>query len=361
MKSAGASAACDRPSCSLSSLDFEEVVARQKTGAWAELAALLADAARRLEDAGADCILIGTNTMHRVADEVQAALSIPLLHIADATAAAIRDAGCRSVALLGTRYTMEQPFYVRHLARHGIECVIPDPAGRAEVHRVIFDELCKGDVDDRSRERLKRIVRRQTAAGAQGVVLACTELSLTLSQGDVDVPLFDTTALHALAAVDFALGSARPPLCAVRDADGAAVRIERTTFRFLQAHRVGRLDTGAKGSTGRADQELAPVAALEGDQEAQPVRRSSRGTIVRSRRQQTLTHPDYSRQRHTGQVLAYRHLAGEIRAHSVDIRRFVIAWAAGDEVSQHDSLRVRLRARVPICSGVLWSSTMWRI
>lgn len=210
----------------LSSLDFEEVVARQRAGAWDELATMLAESARRLEDAGADCILIGTNTMHRVADAVQAGLSIPVLHIADAAVTAIRAAGCRSVALLGTRYTMEQPFYVRHLARHGIECVVPDQADRAEVHRVIFDELCKGDANARSRALLKDIVRRQIAAGAQGVVLGCTELSLTLSQVDVDVPVFDTTALHALAAVDFALGSEAPRLCAPRDAHGAARRIE---------------------------------------------------------------------------------------------------------------------------------------
>ena len=194
---------------------------RQRAGAWDELGAMLAESARRLEDAGADCILIGTNTMHRVADAVQAALSIPVLHIADAAVSAIRAAHCRTVTLLGTRYTMEQPFYVGHLARHGIDCVVPDHAERAEVHRVIFEELCKGDANARSRERLKCIVRRQAAAGAQGVVLACTELSLTLSQADVDVPLFDTTALHALAAVDFALGSDKPRLCAPRNEDGA--------------------------------------------------------------------------------------------------------------------------------------------
>jgi aspartate racemase len=195
-------------------LDFEQVVARQRTGAWDQLAAMLADAARGLEAAGSDCLLIGTNTMHRVADEVQAAVSIPLLHIADAAVAAIRAAGCRTVALLGTRYTMEQSFYVDHLARHGIGCVIPDDAGRAEVHRVIFDELCKGEVNADSRERLLRIIRRQVDAGAEGVVLGCTELCLTLSRRDVALPLFDTTALHALAAVEFALGATRGPTAA---------------------------------------------------------------------------------------------------------------------------------------------------
>jgi aspartate racemase len=190
----------------LASLDFEEVVQAQKAGAWDALATRLADVARTLERAGADCVLIGTNTMHRVAEAVQAAVAIPLLHIVDVTAAAIHESGCRSVALLGTRYTMEQPFYVEHLARHGILCVIPDAGDRAEVHRVIFDELCKGNVDDASRRRLQAIVRRLRARGAQAVILGCTELSLALAAHDVDVPLFDTTELHALAAVAFALG-----------------------------------------------------------------------------------------------------------------------------------------------------------
>jgi len=189
----------------MSSLDFEEVVARQKAGAWSELAALLGGAAARLERAGAQCLLIGTNTMHRVAPEVEAAISVPLLHIADAAVAALSAAGCRRVALLGTRYTMEQPFYAAHLARHGIDCVVPDAADRAEVHRVIFEELCKGDFDAGSRRRLAGIVERQVERGAGGVLLACTELTLSLRQEDVAVPLFDTTALHALAAVDFAL------------------------------------------------------------------------------------------------------------------------------------------------------------
>jgi aspartate racemase len=197
----------------MESLDFEEIVARQKAGAWSVLAGVLAEAARRLEGAGADCLLIGTNTMHRVAPEVEAAIEIPLLHIADVAAAALLDAGCRRVALLGTRYTMEQPFYVAHLARHGIACVVPDEADRGEVHRVIFDELCKGDFDAGSRRRLAGIVERQVERGAEGVLLGCTELTLSLTPEDVAVPLFDTTALHALAAVDFALAPAlvRPP------------------------------------------------------------------------------------------------------------------------------------------------------
>ena len=200
----------------LHSFDFEQVVARQKAGAWRALAAMLGHAARGLEHAGAQCVLIGSNTMHRVADEVQAAVSIPLLHIADATAVAIRRAGVRRVALLGTRYTMEQRFYVDHLARGGIHCIVPDEADRIEVHRVIFDELCRGEVNPVSRQRLRLLVQRLTSRGAQGVVLGCTELPLILSPSDVEMPLFDTTALHALAGVDFALGtrcddSRRPP------------------------------------------------------------------------------------------------------------------------------------------------------
>ncbi len=196
----------------LCSLDFEDVVRRQKSGAWDELARLLADAGRGLEHAGADCVLIGTNTMHRVAPEVQAALGVPLLHIADVTGHAINAAGCRRVALLGTRYTMEQRFYVERLARQGIECVVPEAGHRDEVHRVIFDELCQGIVRDASREALRDIVAHQVARGADGVILGCTELPMILDQAHVDVPLFDTTRLHALAAVDFALGTQCVPV-----------------------------------------------------------------------------------------------------------------------------------------------------
>ena len=192
----------------LCSLDFEEVVAGQKAGAWDELAALLTGAARSLERSGADCVLIGTNTMHRVAAQVQAGIGVPLLHIADAAGAAIQQAGCRTVALLGTRYTMEQPFYVDHLAAQGIRCIVPDEAQREEIHRIIFEELCKGSVLSASRERLNAIIADQLRLGAEGAILGCTELPLLLSQAPV--PLFDTTHLHAMAAVDFALGALSP-------------------------------------------------------------------------------------------------------------------------------------------------------
>jgi aspartate racemase len=193
----------------LHSLDFEQVAASQRAGAWQELAALLASAARGLERAGADCVLIATNTMHRVADDVQAEVSIPLLHIADITAAAIRRARCGHVALLGTRYTMEQPFYAERLKRHGISCVVPGEDDRAEVHRVIYEELCRGRIEAASSRRLQRVVRGLAARGAGGVVLGCTELPLALAPADVEVPLFDTTELHAMAAVDFALDVAQ--------------------------------------------------------------------------------------------------------------------------------------------------------
>ncbi len=192
----------------LHSVDFEDVVQGQRRGDWDGLGARLADAAVGLQNSGADCVLIATNTMHRVADAVQAALRVPLLHIADATATAITAAGCRRVALLGTRYTREQPFYVAHLRRHGIACIVPQDDDRDALHALIFDELCKGEVAPSARARLQAIVARQVARGAEGVVLGCTELPLALQAADVAVPLFDTTTLHALAAVDFALSGA---------------------------------------------------------------------------------------------------------------------------------------------------------
>jgi aspartate racemase len=199
----------------LASLDFAEVVAGQKAGEWDRLASLLGDSARRLERAGADIVLIATNTMHKVADAVQAQLSVPLLHIGDVTADAIRARDCRRVALLGTRYTMEQPFYVEHLARRGVVAIVPGAEDRAEVHRAIFEELCRGEIRPATCRRLRAIARRQLARGAEGIVLGCTELSLALPQAELaDVTVFDTTELHARAAVEFALDDAL-------DADGA--------------------------------------------------------------------------------------------------------------------------------------------
>lgn len=195
----------------LISLNFDDIAARQRRGDWDGMAQILAQAARRLEEGGADCVLIGTNTMHKLAPEVQAAVSVPLLHIADATADAIAAQHLGKIGLLGTRFTMEQPFYTEHLRARGIECVVPDEPSRAEVHRIIFDELCRGDFKDSSRRALQEICTSLAAQGAQGIVLGCTELPLILSQSDLPLPIFDTTVLHAMAAVDFALAGVTQP------------------------------------------------------------------------------------------------------------------------------------------------------
>jgi aspartate racemase len=187
------------------SLDFDDIAARQRADDWAGMAQVLVAAARRLEEGGAGCILIGTNTMHRLAPEVQAAVRVPLIHIADVTAHAIRSQGPRTVGLLGTRFTMEQPFYAERLARHGVSCVVPAEAERAEVHRIIFEELCRGRCLDSSRRALQEICQGLAAQGAQGIVLGCTELPLILREADLGLPVFDTTTLHAVAAVEFAL------------------------------------------------------------------------------------------------------------------------------------------------------------
>jgi aspartate racemase len=193
----------------LISLDFEDIARRQRAQDWDGMSRILADAARRLENGGAECVLIGTNTMHKVAPQVQSAIGVPLLHIAEVTAQAIRARDMRVVGLLGTRFTMEQPFYVDHLSGHGIGCLVPDEKARAEVHRIIFEELCKGQILASSRGALQEICAGLASRGAQGIVLGCTELPLILDNDDVPLPLFDTTALHALAAVDFALGAPR--------------------------------------------------------------------------------------------------------------------------------------------------------
>ena len=189
----------------LVSLDFQTIADRQKAGDWAGMAGILSQAAQRLEQGGADCVLICTNTMHRVAPEVQAAVTVAVLHIADVTAEAVARAGLKVVGLLGTRFTMEQPFYVERLAAQGIECVIPSATERDEIHRVIFDELCRGSIQNGSRAALVQIIKTLQARGAQGAVLGCTELPLLLSAADSPLPIFDTTELHALAAVDFCM------------------------------------------------------------------------------------------------------------------------------------------------------------
>ena len=182
----------------LLSVDFAEVAALQHDNRWDELTAMLCAHAQSLEKAGADIIAIATNTMHCVADAVQASVSIPLLHIADATANAIKTENVGCVGLLGTRFTMEGAFYKDRLETpHGLSVVIPNESDRAEVHRIIYEELCQGIISNESRKNLLAVIQRLADAGAQGVILGCTELSLLVTHGDATLPLFDTTAIHA--------------------------------------------------------------------------------------------------------------------------------------------------------------------
>lgn len=185
----------------LVSVDFHDVERLQHAGDWEAAGRLLADAARSLEAAGADFIVLCTNTMHRVAAAIEGAVRIPLLHIADPTAEAIRRAGLSRVGLLGTRFTMEQDFYRKRLrVRHGIDVLVPGEADREIVHRVIYDELCAGRVLDPSRAEFRRILGALAAEGSEAVILGCTEITMLVGPADSPVPLFDTTSLHARAA-----------------------------------------------------------------------------------------------------------------------------------------------------------------
>lgn len=191
--------------CILWSFDFAQIERLQHAGDWAALEALMVDAARRLEAAGADLIVICTNTMHRMADAVLAVIGVPLLHIADAAALAVRSAGLTRVGLLGTAFTMEQPFYADRLARHGLDVIVPDADDRALVHRVIYDELIAGRIEPASRAAYRGVIARLVDRGAEAVVLGCTEIMLLIGPDDAAVPVFDTTAIHAEAAVTAAL------------------------------------------------------------------------------------------------------------------------------------------------------------
>ena len=192
--------------CLLWSFDFADIEVLQRAGRWAEAAALMVDAARRLERAGADFLVIATNTMHVAASEVEAATGLPLLHIADPTAERIRAAGLQRVGLLGTAFTMERDFYKgRLIERHGLDVLVPDAADRATVHRIIYEELVRGRIEDASRDAYRGVIARLVERGAQAVILGCTEIMLLVGQEDSPVPLFDTTALHAEAAVARAL------------------------------------------------------------------------------------------------------------------------------------------------------------
>ena len=187
------------------SVDFQPIEELQNQGAWEAMGELLAREARNIEAAGADFLLICTNTMHKVAPQVEAAIEIPLLHIADATAERVRGAGLSTVGLLGTRFTMEQAFYRERLESHGLRVLIPPANDREVVHRTIYDELCLGSVRETSRAEFLRIIEDLRSAGAEGVVEGCTEIGLLVGPEHTELPLFDTATVHALAAVREAL------------------------------------------------------------------------------------------------------------------------------------------------------------
>jgi aspartate racemase len=189
----------------LASVDFAEVEELQATGQWDRAGELLAEVAKSLEAAGAELLLLCTNTMHKVAGRVESAVSVPLLHLGDATAAAVKKAGLGTVGLLGTAFTMEEAFYRDRLARHGLAVLVPSPPERAEVHRVIYEELCLGKVLPGSRQVYREVIAALVAAGAQGVILGCTEIELLVRPEDSPVPLFPTARLHVEAAVEQSL------------------------------------------------------------------------------------------------------------------------------------------------------------
>ena len=189
----------------ISSVDFAEIAELQRQGDWGRAGELLAADALRLQDAGAELMLIGTNTMHKVAPAIESAISIPLLHVADATAAALKAEGIQRAGLLGTAFTMEQAFYRERLAANGIDVVTPADSERQAIHRIIFEELCLGELRDSSRQRFVQIIDALAAEGADGMILGCTEIGLLVQQQDTPIRLFDTTRIHAQAAVAAAL------------------------------------------------------------------------------------------------------------------------------------------------------------
>lgn len=187
------------------SLDFAPIGELQAKGDWAQMGAILASSGKRLQAAGAQGLLIATNTMHKVAGEVQAATGLPLIHIADATATAIQAQGLTKIGLLGTQFTMTQDFYKQRLTDNGLQVMIPEDDARAEVHRIIYDELCQGQLLYSSRAYYKQVIQDLAAQGCEGVILGCTEIGLLIKQTDSPIPVFDTTAIHARAAVEFLL------------------------------------------------------------------------------------------------------------------------------------------------------------
>jgi aspartate racemase len=188
------------------SVDFDEIEKLQHQGKWSEATEIMIDAAKRVEKGGADFVVICTNTMHRMADDVQSSIKIPLLHIADATAEKIKDRGLRKVGLLGTKFTMEQDFYKGRLViNHGLDILVPDERERLIIHEIIYTELCLGKIDQGSKSKFVAIINRLITNGIEAVILGCTEIPLLVRQEDITVPLFDTTRIHAESAVEYAL------------------------------------------------------------------------------------------------------------------------------------------------------------
>ncbi len=189
------------------SVDFAEIEPLQHQGRWEEASRLMIAAARKVENGGADFLIICTNTMHKMADAVQKHIDIPLLHIADATAEKIKAKHLRKIGLLGTRFTMEENFYKgRLIEKHCLDVIIPNEQERESVHRVIYDELCLGEIKPSSKTQYIRIIDNLVGDGAEGIILGCTEIGLLVGEEDSQVPLFDTTKIHAIAAVEYALG-----------------------------------------------------------------------------------------------------------------------------------------------------------
>lgn len=191
--------------CLLYSVDFEEIEQYQSEGNWEKAGAVLANAARSLEKGGADFIVICTNTMHKVIDNIQSKINIPIVHIADATASRIKENGLRTVGLLGTKYTMEQDFYKARLELNGIKVIVPHATEREHINKIIYEELCLGKIHQESRDYYKRVIHGLIKMGAEGIILGCTEIGLLVKPEDSKVPVFDTTYIHAVEAVNLSL------------------------------------------------------------------------------------------------------------------------------------------------------------
>ncbi|MCH1625025.1 aspartate/glutamate racemase family protein [Ferdinandcohnia quinoae] len=191
--------------CLLYSFNFEEVAALQKAGEWAKLTDEMIHAAKTLENSGADMIVICTNTMHKMVDEMKSTLSIPIIHIVDCVVEAVKEKGLAKVGLLGTRFTMEQPFYREILEKSGIEVIIPNDSDREVIHNVIYQELCKGELNDSSKQAYLDIIQSLHKEGAEGIILGCTEIPLLIQQVDTSIPVFDTTYLHSKKVAEIAL------------------------------------------------------------------------------------------------------------------------------------------------------------